>query len=64
MKTLNILFLGLLCELVKSTPIQVNQLNVEISCEIEGGDEIANMACHNAVFILPTAHCLLPDEFG
>jgi hypothetical protein len=62
MKTLNIIFYGLLCQLVHNTPLQVNQLNVETSCEIEGDDEVANLACHNAVFIL-----LLPlpeDGFG
>jgi hypothetical protein len=63
MKTLNIIFYGLLCQLVQSTPIQVNQLNVETSCEIEGGDEIANLACHNAVYIA-YCYCLLLDEFG
>lgn len=52
MNTLNILVLGLLCHLVNSLPSQVTQLNVETSCEIEGGDEIANLACHNTVCIL------------
>lgn len=52
MNTRSILVLSLLCPLVNSLPSQVTQLNVETSCEIEGGDEIANLACHNTVFIL------------
>lgn len=56
MKTLHIIISGLLCQLVHSIPLRVNQLNVETSCEIEGGDGIADLACQNAVYLLPVSN--------